>query len=314
MKKHTVQMVFSLIIVLLLLGIALSLRRIPPQPVRAISLILHTKTTAGGAMLQAGAQRAADEYKVDLSVITLTETGDAEEQQRLVTRELAGGAQAIILSCADMDAAADAAAACAQAGVPLLTITSGSGAPVTAHLSADQYAMGRDLALELLQRDGSFATISIIGSAANRTYLIERLQGLCSTFDAHTLPYELVDTRTQDITDYSFLNRLRQRGTSSVIALDLQELEALDTVLSGEPIALYGFDTSDAVLDALDSGRIGALCLSDDFSLGFLAVQSASALLAGESAPAQSVVRYVVIDQDNMYNTRNQWLLFPLQR
>lgn len=315
MKKRTfsVRLAFVLSVIVLVIGIVLSLRSQPPTPVREISLILHEKTTAGDVMLQAGAQRAAEEYKVDLSVITLSETGAADEQCRLTERETAGGAQAIVLSAADRTGMGDAVTACREANVPLLTITSGCDEEVDAHLSAEQTEMGKKLAFEVMKRDGQKAVATIVRSAARRTGLDERLAGLIEVLTTCNVEYEVVDASNQDVAGYGFRNRLRQRGTTSVIALDLPELELLCSAQTGDTFSVYGFDTSSAVLAALDSEKIEALCVADDFSLGFLAVQTACALL-DEKTPPEALIPFALVDHDTMYDAQNQWLLFSLQR
>lgn len=92
-------------------------------------------------------EQAANDFDVELRLVTLTETNSVSEQRMLLSREAKGGADALILAPADPDALGDAVA---EAGIPVVTMQAPVGnAPC---ISVDNEAMGGELARSMLPR------------------------------------------------------------------------------------------------------------------------------------------------------------------
>lgn len=314
MKNRTLLVRLGLLLGLLCIvaGLLFSLREPPDQPVYALSLLLHTCTADGANRLEAGAQRAADLYRAELTLVTLSEPNSTEEQSRLIERELASDAQAILLSAAAYHGLDQALSLCSNASVPVFTLTSGVSSSIPFHLSADQTQMGQLLAREVCKRASMTTRIAIVHTGLQRSDLQARMNGLMAYFDQQTQPYLIIDAAGSVLDPSDLVNRLRQHEVDTVIALDLPILEALCASSDAKDFTLYGFDSSEAVLGALDSGCIAALCVSDEYALGYLAVQTACTYLREQTLPDAPAIRSLVVNRRTMYQNDNQWILFPL--
>ncbi len=311
MRHRLKYVVFLLLLLALGTGMALTTRGNPEKPVRMMSLIVAETTLPENAALREGALHAADEYKVDLSIITLSRPNDAQEQAYLIAREVSNGAQAILLSAADRAALAPAIE---TAGVPVVTFQSGvDGAPVAVHLSADQYGMGTALGRSIEQKHRTVAVVCAVdGEMANRTDYRNRLRGLCDALANAGGTCEALTVSSDEIATPAFANRLRQRGITAVAALDSGTLERMLGTLSGAGLQAYGFGATSALLTALENDPDGALVVQDDFSMGFLAVREAYRILDGEKVQKEGAIGYRLITAEHLYDFANQQLLFPI--
>lgn len=104
------------IIALCLVGLIVTAQQEPVTELCSMSLLLNTRQEVDWSALCAGAQVAANEHDVDLSIVTLSADNDAGEQASLLERETARGAQAILLCAADRRGARGAGGALRSAG------------------------------------------------------------------------------------------------------------------------------------------------------------------------------------------------------
>ncbi|NCB28634.1 MAG: hypothetical protein EOM63_02580 [Clostridia bacterium] len=313
MKHRLKYVVFVLLLLALGAGMALTTRGNTEKQVRMMSLIVPETTLPENTALREGALRAADEYKIDLSIITLSRQNDAEEQAHLIAREVSNGAQAILLSAASRTALVPAIEA---AGVPVVTFQSGVNSPhVPVRLSADQYGMGTALGRSIAQNNRTVGVICAVdGELADRTDYRNRLRGLCDTIANAGGTCEILTVSGSELSTPAFANRLRQRGVTAVATLDSGTLERLLGTFPGAGLQLYGFGATSTLLTALENDPNGALVVQDDFSMGFLAVREAYRILDGQKVKDEGAVGYRLITAKNLYDSANQQLLFPIEQ
>lgn len=118
-----------------------------PRDYFEISVVTRESDSSIWASIRQGMEQAANDFDVELRLVTLTETNSVSEQRMLLSREAKGGADALILAPADPNALEDAVA---EAGIPVVTMQAPVGnAPC---ISVDNEAMGRELARSMLPR------------------------------------------------------------------------------------------------------------------------------------------------------------------
>lgn len=107
-----------------------------PRDYFEISVVTRESDSSIWASIRQGMEQAANDFDVELRLVTLTETNSVSEQRMLLSREAKGGADALILAPADPNALEDAVA---EAGIPVVTMQAPVGnAPC---ISVDNEAM-----------------------------------------------------------------------------------------------------------------------------------------------------------------------------
>ena len=90
-----------------------------PRDYFEISVVTRESDSSIWASIRQGMEQAANDFDVELRLVTLTETNSVSEQRMLLSREAKGGADALILAPADPNALEDAVA---EAGIPVVTM------------------------------------------------------------------------------------------------------------------------------------------------------------------------------------------------
>ena len=118
-------------------------------------------------------------------------------------------------------------------------------------------------------------------------------------------------TRSEKLRD-----KLFSEPVDIVVALDNSALEtAVDafTSLRLSDVRLYGVGCSDRTIYYLDRGVIRAMVVPNDFQMGYLAVADAVGRISAPNIPMiHREISYDVITRSNMYDSRNETLLFPV--
>ena len=92
----------------------------------------------------AGAQAAATEYNLDLTISSPETEEDYETQNQLVEEAVAAGAEALVFSAADYENSAQAIDAAAAQGVRIVAIDSNVNSKgVETYIGTDNYAAGQ---------------------------------------------------------------------------------------------------------------------------------------------------------------------------
>lgn len=303
------------IIALCLVGLIVTAQQEPVTELCSMSLLLNTRQEVDWSALCAGAQVAANEHDVDLSIVTLSADNDAGEQASLLERETARGAQAILLCAADREALAAPVERC---GVPVVTVSTGlDGDAAALALAPDHYALGQLLGNAIItQHPGGHTVLLAVSADGSRSGLQRtemRVNGLRDALAASG--YELRQALVYE-EDFASPDALRARlgylDASAIVSTELPLFALLSSTLDPDALALYGFDVNTGALRALDDGRAAGLAVSDDFSLGYLAVTQARGLLEKKRPTEEPALRQFFVSRDNMYDATIQWLLFPL--
>ena len=115
----------------------------------AISVIVEDTVDDNYVNFRKGMDRAAIEYNVDVSFITLYDEGSREQQEELILREQQDGSRALVVSPVDsgqiLQMQADK-----RVSVPLVFLNSelsSVGDELSARITFDYYQMGQELSL-----------------------------------------------------------------------------------------------------------------------------------------------------------------------
>ena len=155
---------------------------IPTQ--HSVVLIAKSTRTEFWLSVFAGAEAAATEYNVKLTIIGPETEEDYEAQNAMVERAVQQKAEAIVFSAIDFENNAGAIDAAAQAGVQVVAIDSSvDSAAVKTYIGTDNYAAGRMAAQAALGRVEGTLCVGIVNYDVSSANGQERERGAKEAFE-----------------------------------------------------------------------------------------------------------------------------------
>ncbi|APU18022.1 MULTISPECIES: substrate-binding domain-containing protein [Actinoalloteichus] len=254
--------------------------------------------------IQDGAQEAAAELGVDL--IVQDAQNDPATQINHVDTFVTQGVDLIIINAVDSDQATPAAAAAANANIPVIALDrSITDAEVAQEIVSDN-VQGGELAADALVEAGVDGDVVVIqgipGSSASR----DRGEGFGNGVEANSAlnvvaeqPANFDRTEGMDVME----NILQSNGDIAGVFAENDEM-ALGAIRAlgdraGEDVLVFGFDGTPDGLDAIVSGTLAGTIAQQPEEMGRQAVEQALELLdGGEIEPVIQVEVQAVTPQN----------------
>lgn len=268
-----------------------------------------------------GAQAAATEYNIELTVTAPDDEEDYKTQNTLIENAVEEGARAIIFSAIDYEANAAAIDAAAQAGVLIINIDSQVNSEhVSAYIGVDNYGAGRMAAQSALNGVSGQLRVGLVNYEVNGANGRDRAAGACDAFEQSGRAEVIATVQTHPNSEDArrdALEMLRDHPEINVL-IALNEPSSVGTARAvhqmqrADDLWLVAFDSNLETVDALQNGAVDALVVQNSYSMGYFGVQSAYRLLAGQgsSVDTDNVASAAVITRDNMFAMDNQRELF----
>lgn len=295
-------------------------------PVRhSVALIVKSTDSEFFLSVFAGARAAATEYNLDLTIAGPETEEDYETQNWMIDRAVEDGAEAIVFSAVGYEENAAAIDAAAGSGVHIVSIDSGVGSGhVSAYIGTDNYAAGKMAAQAALERVEGPLRVGIVNYNEGTANGQERVRGAVDALTESgrariaAVTTTLVDApRAQTDTialllDHPEINVLIafNEPTSVGVARAIQVLERPDDIF------FVGFDSNVVTIDGLQDGCVDALIVQNPYAMGYLGVESAYKLLAGQGGGLEAVVdtSTQIVDRENIFTMDGQKALFAFDQ
>jgi len=285
------------------------------EPVFHISLIVYGSSDRWENLKQ-GAERAADGTTAEVNLITMSTETNAKEQLALINREIANGADALMIAACD-SREMERYFQETEIEIPVVFVQNGlENKGDYRYISADNYAMGYELANVIATNERSWIKAAIIADRMERKSVSERFQGVYDSLSRYA--DEVViwerDENEKDIQTMLFLQReLTEEAVDVVVALDTSSMEGLMDAVENlnKDIKVYGIANSDKAVYYLDNGKIKSLIYQNEFSIGYLGVKVILDEKAYEKNKIFNTVEYEIVNEDDMYSAEYEKLLFP---
>ena len=295
----------------------------PPR--RSVVLIVKSTESEFFLSVFAGARAAATEYNLDLTIDGPETEEDYEAQNRMIEEAVEAGAEAIVFSAIDYENNAAAIDAAAQAGVRIVSIDSGVGSgQVSTYIGTDNYAAGQMAAQAALEGVDGPLYVGIVNYDESTANGQERERG---ALDA------LADSGRAQIT--AVVNTLAEAGQARTDTIQLLAAHPAINVLmaSNEPTSVgaaqavqdmalsddvfyVGFDSNVVTIDGLQDGFVDALIVQNPYAMGYLGVESAYKLLAGQGGGLEPMVdtSTQIVNRENLFTMDVQKALFAFDQ
>lgn len=291
------------------------------------SVALITKSTDSEFFLSAfaGARAAATEYNLELTISGPETEEDYETQNMMIDQAVENGAEVIVFSAIDYERNAPAIDAAAQAGVHIVSIDSGVGSSqVSTYIGTDNYAAGRMAAQAALERVEGPLYVGIVNYSEGTANGQERVRGATDALmesgraEIAAEATTLVDAPRAETDTIALL--LAHPEINVLVAFNeptsVGAARAVRALGRGDDIFLVGFDSNVVTIDGLQEGWVDALVVQNPYAMGYLGVESAYKLLAGQGGGLAPVVdtSTQIVDRENLFTTDGQKALFAFDQ
>ncbi len=290
-----------------------------------VALVAKSTQTEFWLSVFAGAEAAATEYNLKLTITGPETEEDYEAQNRMVADAVAAGAEALVFSAIDYENNASAIDDAARAGVKIVAIDSSVASEmVSTYIGTDNYAAGRMAAQAALERVEGELTVGIVNydiSSANgqerehgavdllqesgRAEVVAVINTLAEAGQAKEDTEAMLDEHPEINVLLAFNEPTSVGAAEAVSALGLSE-----------SVFLVGFDSNVVTVDGLQEGSVDALVVQNPYAMGYLGVESAYKLLAGQGDSLDKTVdtSTQVVDRENIFTMDSQKALFAFEQ
>lgn len=288
--------------------------REPEREIYQIAVIIEDARSDNYSNFRKGMEQAAMEFNVDVHFITLYEKADAGQQMELMEREQQDGADALIVVPADEERVIEKPMA-----VPVVFIQSGFMEKTGAgSIVIDYEQMGRRVAFEMLENMHEECSVWMLTDPARQSSMDKRfIKGASAAFGEAGCRMRVVE-REEEAGFHKALDDLGANEQAALLAENSEILTEVSDILADNVViaqrfcGLYGRGNTVPILNDLDRGHISGVCVTDDFSIGYLSVRTAVQVLEGtESIPIMADFYY--IEKENLREPGYEKLLFPIE-
>ena len=271
-----------------------------------VTLVAKSTQTEFWLSVFAGAEAAATEYNLDLTIIGPETEEDYETQNQMVSQAAQAGADAIVFSAIDYKNNASAIDEAAQKGSKIVAIDSSVDSEmVSTYIGTDNYAAGQMAAQAALDRVDGPLTVGIINYDISSANGQERERGAVDVLKSsgraqvvavvNTLAeaeHARADTETM-LRRYPQINVLLAFNEPTSVGA----AEAVEELGLSQQVFLVGFDSNVATVDGLQDGAVDALVVQNPYAMGYLGVESAYQLISGHGGTLERVVDLFAFEQ-----------------
>lgn len=290
-----------------------------------VTLVAKSTQTEFWLSVFAGAEAAATEYNLELTIIGPDTEEDYETQNEMVAQAAQAGTDAIVFSAIDYKNNASAIDEAAQKGVKIVAIDSNVDSDmVSTYIGTDNYAAGQMAARAALERVDGQLQVGIINYDISSANGQERERGAVDALEesgraqvvgvVNTLAeaeHAQADTEAM-LRDYPQINVLLAFNEPTSVGA----AEAVKELGLSQRVFLVGFDSNVATVDGLQDGAVDALVVQNPYAMGYLGVESAYQLISGYSGDLERVVdtSTQVVDRENLFTMDSQKALFAFEQ
>jgi len=291
---------------------------------RPVALIVKSTDSEFFLSVFAGARAAATEYNLELSISGPMTEEDYEAQNRMIAGAVEAGAKAIVFSAIDYENNAAAIDAAAGAGVRIVSIDSGVGSSqVSTYIGTDNYAAGRMAAQAALERVDGPLCVGIVNYDEGTANGQERERGAADALagSGRARIAAVVNTPAEAGQAQENAAALLAAHPEINVLMAFNEptsvgaARAVESLGLSDAVFLVGFDSNVITIDGLQDGSVDALVVQNPYAMGYLGVESAYKLLAGQGGLEPMVDTSTrIVDRETIFTMDSQKALFAFEQ
>lgn len=269
--------------------------------------------------LISGTNMAADEYNIELTILSPLDETDYEQQNKLMKEAAEQHPDALVVSPISYTESTQLLKKIKQTyHIPIILIdTVVSESIEDSLIASDNYAAGitmGEFALNYVKEDSK---IGIVSHVPNTSTAIEREKGFRAGLgDKEGNVVETVYSYSDFQTAYDVTVDLLKRYPDLSVIAGLNEYSAVgagnaikDLGLSGQ-VRVIGFDNSIAAIRLLEEDIFSGIIIQKSFNMGYLGIKTAYQILNGETVEMSIDSGTELITREDIYTKEGQQALF----
>lgn len=274
-----------------------------------ITLIVKNLVNPMWLAVKEGAEAAAKEYGVELTVLAPLKADNNEEQIRQVEDAITKQADAIVLIPADSQGIIPAVEKANQAGIPVINVNTKVGGGVTeTFVAVENYDAASKVAEAVAEKLGQKGKVIILEGKAGAQSAIDLKQGAVDTFAKYE-GIEIVASQTANWNRAEAMqvtqNLLQAHPDVNAIFASNDEMamgavEAVDQAGLTGKIIIAGLDANQDALEAIKEGKMTLTCDKRGFEQGYVGVEAAVKVLNNEPVDDRIVIDTTIVDESNV--------------
>ena len=287
----------------------------------SVALVVKSTQTEFWRAVFAGAEAAAVEYNLDLTIAGPETEEDYKTQNQLLADAVENGTDAIVFSAIDFEKNADAIDAAAQQNIKIVAIDSNvDSQSVSTYIGTDNYAAGQMAAYATLERVSGPLYVGIVNYDVGTANGQERERGAVDAFTQSgraqitAVVNTLVDADQAQADTAALLSEHPEINVLLALnePVSVGAARAVQMLNRDKDVFFLGFDSNLVTIDGLQDGSVDALIVQNPYAMGYLGVESAYQLLSGHGNALEATVdtSTQVVDQSNLFSMDSQKALF----
>lgn len=307
----------------LLAGCSAAGNKTPDTMRYKVALVAKSTQTDFWKAVFVGAEAAATEYNLDLSIVGPETEEDYEAQNDMIAEAVENGAQALVFSAIDYDANAPAIDKAAAQGVKIVVIDSAvNSGEVATYIGTDNYSAGQMAAEAALDGTTGDLQVGIVNYDINSANGQERERGAVDALTESGRAQVVATIHTlaeANSAREDTLEMLRAHPEINVLLAfneptSVGAAQAVEELQLADSLWMVAFDSNLITVDALQTGVVDALVIQNTYEMGYFGVQSAYKLLAGQRSAVEKHVDTAtrIINRQNLFALDSQKVLFPV--
>lgn len=281
--------------------------------------VIDSSNDFWSAIIQ-GANMAAKEYDVELTIMGPNAETKYEEQGEMIEQAIEMKPDAIALAPSNYTETEKYAGKIEEAGIRLILVDSVMEEEMgSCVVATDNVEAGRKMGSYIAENFTDVSSIGIVGHVKGVSTATEREQGFregLGELEKNVADVVFCDSdyRKAYLVTKDMLNRYPDIN----VIVGLNEYSSVgaaravcDLGLAGK-IRMIGFDSSIEEVKYLENGTFDAIVVQKPLNMGYLCIETTVELLNKEPIPQNVDSGSALIIKDTMYTEENQKLLFPL--
>lgn len=280
--------------------------------------IIDSRNEFWSSLVQ-GAEMAAKEYEVELTVMGPEAETEYETQGNMIREAVKRHPDAIVLAPSSYTETAAYARQIEEAGIPLILVDSlmeqEMGKSV---IATDNVEAGRKMGQYIVENYSENVSIGVVAHVQGSSTATEREEGLRKGLEKFEEKIEEIVYCDSDYEkSYQVTMEMLERHPQINVIVGLNEYSAVgaaravkDLGLAGK-IRMIGFDSSLEEVEYLEDETFDAIVMQKPLNMGYLCVEKTIQLLNKKEIPENVDSGSVLITKETMYSEENQKLLFP---
>ncbi|WP_143319328.1 substrate-binding domain-containing protein [Clostridium sp. HBUAS56010] len=281
-----------------------------------ISVVLSETSDEYFASFKKGAEKAAEEYNVDVSFISLFEKGDAKKQIELVKREINDGASAVVVipvkpqECARLLDETVLNSPVMVMGNMFSDERTGGGVFI------DYEEEGEKLGHAIAKENSSSIPVAVLTEGLEYGYNKEVYAGLQLVLNKAGFSLTLLEKNEDEI--QGSIKENAGKGKTILAAIDVGSLNGSAGFISDNPPyernikGIYGVGSTTRILRELDNGIIKGLVVINQYDAGYSSVEKAVEAIHKKQGQEQIVLESYYIKKESLRKGSFEKMLYPV--